>query len=57
MEIVLSIVIFTVPGVIIGGQLAPKLSQRVEGEDLIRFLGWLFLVVGLLTLAEVALAG
>jgi hypothetical protein len=57
MEIVLSIVIFTVPGVIIGGQLAPKLSQRVEGEDLIRFLGWLFLVVGLLTLAEVVLAG
>jgi hypothetical protein len=57
MEIVLSIVIFTVPGVIIGGQLAPKLSQRVEGEDLIRFLGWLFLVVGLLTLAEVLLAG
>jgi uncharacterized membrane protein YfcA len=55
LDIILSIVIFTVPGVIIGGQLAPKLSQRVKGEDLIRFLGWLFLAVGLLTLAEVAL--
>ena len=55
LAIVLSIVIFTVPGVIIGGQLAPKLSQQVKGEDLIRFLGWLFLAVGLLTLAEVAL--
>jgi uncharacterized membrane protein YfcA len=55
LDIILSIVIFTVPGVIIGGQLAPRLSQRVKGEDLIRFLGWLFLAVGLLTLAEVAL--
>jgi len=55
--VVFSIVIFTVPGVIIGGQLAPKLSQRVKGEDLVHFLGWLFLAIGLLTLAEVVLAG
>lgn len=57
LDVVFSIVVFTVPGVIIGGQLAPKLSQRVKGVDLIHFLGWLFLVVGLLTLAEVFLAG
>ena len=55
--VVFSIVIFTVPGVIIGGQLAPRLSQRVKGEDLVHFLGWLFLAIGLLTLAEVVLAG
>lgn len=51
-DTVLSIVVFTIPGVIIGGQLGPQLSQRIEGPALIRFLGWVFLVVALLTLAE-----
>jgi len=50
---VASVVIFTVPGVIIGGQFGPLVAQRVRGETLIRSLGWLFLVVAGLTLAEV----
>lgn len=56
-DTVLSIVIFTVPGVIIGGQLAPILSKRVRGESLIHLLGWIFLAVAVLTLAEVVLGG
>ncbi len=55
LDTVLSIVIFTVPGVILGGQLAPLLSQRVRGESLIHLLGWIFLAVAVLTLGEVLL--
>lgn len=54
-ESVKSIVVFTVPGVIIGGQLGPQLSRRIQGQALLRFLGWLFLVVGALTLGEAVL--
>lgn len=56
MNTVLAIVTFTVPGVIIGGQLGPQLSRRVPERALIRFLGWLFVVVGVLTLGEVFLS-
>lgn len=55
METVLSIVVFTVPGVLIGGQLGPQLSRRVPEKTLIRSLGWLFVVVAALTLGEVFL--
>ena len=55
MDVVLSIVIFTVPGVLIGGQLGPQLSRRVSEKTLMRFLGWLFVFVAALTLAEVLL--
>ena len=55
LDTVLSIVIFAVPGVIIGGQLGPQLSRRVRGEALIHLLGWIFLAVALITLAEVLL--
>ncbi len=54
-ETVLSIVVFTVPGVLIGGQLGPQLSRRVPEKTLIRSLGWLFVVVAALTLGEVFL--
>lgn len=54
-ESVKSIVVFTVPGVIIGGQLGPQLSRRIQGQALLRFLGWVFLVVGTLTLGEAVL--
>lgn len=54
---VFSIVVFTVPGVIIGGQLAPMLSQRVRGDALIHLLGWLFLAVAVITLGEVVIGG
>lgn len=52
LDTVLSVIIFTIPGVIIGGQFGPLLSRRVRGQALINFLGWLFLVVALLTLGE-----
>jgi len=54
-DVVLSLVIFTVPGVIIGGQIGPRLLRRIPGDTLLRGLGWLFLGVALLTLGEVAL--
>lgn len=57
METVISIIIFTVPGVLIGGQLGPTLTHRTSEKTLLRFLGWLFLFVGLLTLGEVIFGG
>lgn len=54
-ETVLAITIFTVPGVIIGGQFAPLLSRWVQGAKLITLLGWLFAGVGLITVAEALL--
>ncbi len=55
-DTVLSIILFTIPGVLVGGQLGPQVPKRIPGDTLIRSLGWLFLVIGLLTLAE-ALVG
>lgn len=55
MRSVISLVTFTVPGVVIGGQLGPRLLGRLPEQTLIRTLGWLFLIVALLTLAEVML--
>ncbi len=55
MRSVVSLVTFTVPGVVIGGQLGPRLLGRLPEQTLIRTLGWLFLGVALLTLAEVVL--
>lgn len=54
---VLSIVVFTVPGVLIGGQLGPQLSRRVAERTLIRWLGWLFVGVAMITLGEVVVGG
>lgn len=56
MATVLSIVIFTVPGVVVGGQFAPLLSRWVQGAKLIIFLGWLFAAIGIITVAEALLA-
>ncbi len=52
---VLSIVIFTVPGVIVGGQLGSRVASRVPQGLLERGLGLLFIVVAALTLGEVIL--
>jgi uncharacterized membrane protein YfcA len=52
LDTVRSITLFTVPGVIIGGQLGPRALGRIPGHRLIRVLGWLFLFVALLTLVE-----
>ena len=53
---VTSIVVFTVPGVIIGGQIGPQIARRVPDQRLVRSLGWLFLLIGVITLVE-ALGG
>jgi hypothetical protein len=50
-----SIIVFTIPGVLIGGQLGPKLVGTVPERKLIRGLGWLFLVIAAITLVEALL--
>ena len=49
---VAKIVVFTVPGVIIGGQLGPQLASRVSQKTLEHGLGWLFVLVAILMLAQ-----
>ena len=48
-EQIASLLVFTIPGVIIGGQMGPRLLSGLPEGTLIRGLGWLFLGVGLLT--------
>jgi uncharacterized membrane protein YfcA len=55
MQLVLSICIFTVPGVIVGGQLGSVVASRVSGDNLERGLGVLFIIVAALTLGEAIL--
>lgn len=50
---VLSLVMFTVPGVLIGGQIGPWLTSRISQPQLERGLAFLFIAVALLTLWEV----
>ncbi|MFQ5605455.1 MAG: sulfite exporter TauE/SafE family protein [bacterium] len=50
---VLNLVIFTVPGVIIGGQLGSIVSNRISQRVLERGLAILFVLVALVTLVEV----
>ena len=52
---VLSLVIFTIPGVIIGGQLGPLISSRISQHTLERALAVLFILVAALMLGEVIL--
>lgn len=52
---VLNIVIFTVPGVILGGQLGSRVASRIPQRTLERGLGILFILVAALTLGEVIL--
>ena len=55
MQTVLSIIIFTVPGVIIGAQLGSGVAHRISQHTLERALGVLFTIVAAVTLAEVLL--
>jgi uncharacterized membrane protein YfcA len=55
LDTVLSLVVFTVPGVVIGGQLGPYVSSRISQHALERGMGLLFALVGLITLFEVVL--
>lgn len=52
---VFSLAIFTVPGVIIGGQLGSTVASRISQRTLERGLGALFILVAALTLGEVIL--
>ena len=47
-----SIVLFTIPGVLIGAQLGPEVVRRLKEQTLIRGLGVLFLVVAGVTIVE-----
>ena len=55
LSIVLSLVVFTVPGVLIGGQLGSLVSSRISQHLLERGLAILFIFVAALTLGEVIL--
>ena len=52
---VLSIVIFTVPGVILGGQLGSRVARIITQRTMETGLGVLFILVAVLTLGEVIL--
>ncbi|MBE9051231.1 sulfite exporter TauE/SafE family protein [Nostocales cyanobacterium LEGE 11386] len=52
---VLSLVIFTAPGVIIGAQIGSVVASRMPQKLLERGMGILFILVGILVLAEVAI--
>ena len=55
MDTVLSLVIFTVPGVIIGAQFGSFVGERLPQRIMIRTLGVLFIIVAAFTLGEVLL--
>ena len=52
---VFSLVIFTVPGVIVGGQLGSRVASRISQRALERGLGVLFALVSIITLADAIL--
>ena len=52
---VASIVVFTVPGVLIGGQLGPAIAKRIPDRVMSLTLGILFVAISLLTIGEVVL--
>ncbi|PIP67815.1 MAG: sulfite exporter TauE/SafE family protein [Candidatus Omnitrophica bacterium CG_4_9_14_0_2_um_filter_42_8] len=51
---VANIIIFTIPGVIIGGQLGAFISSRMKSQALEFFISILFIAIGAITLLEVA---
>ncbi len=55
MQIVSNLVIFTVPGVVIGGQMGSLVSSRISQKVLERSMGVLFILVAAFTLGEVLL--
>jgi uncharacterized membrane protein YfcA len=55
LQTVLSIVMFTIPGVIIGAQVGSSIGNRISQHTLERSLGVLFILVAVLTLGEVLL--
>ena len=55
LQVVFSLVIFTIPGIIIGGQLGSLLSGKIPQKILERSLGVLFILVAVITLVGVIL--
>ncbi len=55
LETVLSLIIFTVPGVIIGGQIGSRISSKIPQRGLEIGLAILFIIVAALTLGQVIL--
>ena len=53
---VFNLVVFTAPGVVIGGQLGPFLATRISQHALEKTLGVLFVLVAMLTLGQLVLA-
>ncbi len=47
---VMSLVIYTIPGVLIGGQLGPILATRIDKHKMEKFLGGLFIFISFVTL-------
>lgn len=43
---IISLVIFTIPGVIIGGQIGPKLINTISANKLRKYLSFIFLIIG-----------
>lgn len=54
-NVVLSITIFTVPGVVIGGQIGSVVASKISQKSLESGLGVLFVIIAVLTLGEVIL--
>ncbi len=50
---VLSLTLFTVPGVVLGGQIGPLVAARIPQRVLEISLGFLFIFVAALTLGQV----
>ena len=55
LETVFRIVIFTVPGVLLGAQLGAAVASRISQHVLERTLGVLFVLIAVLTLGEAGL--
>ena len=52
---VLSIIIFTAPGVVIGAQVGVRVVQHINAEYMNKFLFFLFLIIGLMTILKLFL--
>ncbi len=57
LETVMSLVIFTIPGVIIGGQIGPLVANRFSQPVMEKGLGILFILIGLVLLGQILLGG
>jgi uncharacterized protein len=55
LEKVLSLVIFTVPGVLIGGQVGPRVAAKIPERTMQLVLSVLFILIAFLTVGEVVL--